>query len=97
MKNLTNSDKKPCFNYGEKRFFEPKRKYEDENQVGKYNLIPKEKEIVQKMAPFSSNVEKNGNYIFSKDMLNNKTLGPGKYKNESYIDWNKKSYNILFT
>ena len=96
MKNLTNSDKKPCFNYGEKRFFEPKRKYEDENQVGKYNLIPKEKEIVQKMAPFSSNVEKNGNYNFTKDMLNNKNLGPGKYKNESYFDWNKKSYNILF-
>jgi len=29
----------------EKRFFEFKKKYEDENQVGKYNLFQKEKKI----------------------------------------------------
>ena len=97
MKNLNNMNKKPCFNYGEKRFFEPKRKYEDENQVGKYNLRQKDKEFEQKVIPFSSNVERNGNFLFiSKENANKKNLGPGTYRNNSYFDWNKKSYNILF-
>ena len=91
------NDKKPCFNYGEKRFFEPKRKYEDDNNVGKYNLSGKEKEITQNMIPFSSNVERNDSrYFISKTIDNNKKLGPGAYRYDSYFDWNKKSYNILF-
>ena len=91
------NDKKPCFNYGEKRFFEFKRKYEDDNNVGKYNLSEKEKEITQNIIPFSSSVERNDNrYFLSKGKDNNKQLGPGAYRYDSYFDWNKKSYNILF-
>ena len=86
----------PCFNYAEKRFFEPKRKYEDENQVGKYNLSFKEKEIRQNIAPFSSNVERDGiNPNISNDKNKNE-LGPGAYRYDSYFDWNKKTHNILF-
>ena len=98
FKEMQNSnDKKPCFNYGEKRFFEFKRKYEDDNNVGKYNLSEKEKEITQNIVPFSSNVERNDNrYFLSKGKDNNKQLGPGAYRYDSYFDWNKKSYNILF-
>ncbi len=91
------NDKKPCFNYAEKRFFEFKRKYEDQNQVGKYNLFEKEKEMMQKMIPFSSNVERGGkNFFIPKEQRNRKHLGPGKYRYDSYFDWNKKTYNILF-
>ena len=89
--------KKPSFNYAEKRFFEPKRKYEDENQVGKYNLSFKEKEMTQQMSPFSSNVERDGNNYFLPNNKNKKKeIGPGAYRYDSYFDWNKKSYNILF-
>ena len=91
-----NNGKKPCFNYAEKRFFEPKRKYEDENQVGKYNITFKEKEIKQKMTPFSSNVERNGVENFIPKDKDKKQTGPGAYRYDSYFDWNKKSYNILF-
>jgi len=92
-----NNDKKPCFNYAEKRFFEPKRKYEDQNQVGKYNLFEKEKEFMQKSIPFSSNVEKDGNKILiPKEKEDQTHLGPGTYRYDSYFDWNKKSYNTLF-
>ena len=95
--NNYNNDKKPSFNYAEKRFFEPKRKYEDENQVGKYNLIPKEKELVQQNTPFSSVVERDGiKYLIPNEKKNNKHLGPGAYRYDSYFDWNKKTYNILF-
>ena len=90
-------NRKPCFNFGEKRFFEPKRKYEDENQVGKYNLSYKEKEMIQKNIPFSSNVDKNvDKFLVSKEKINNKHLGPGAYRYDSYFDWNKKSYNMIF-
>ena len=36
---------------------------------------------------------------FEKDRLTKiggKIGGPGYYKTDSYFDWNKKSYNILF-
>ena len=92
-----NNGNKPCFNYAEKRFFEPKRKYEDENQVGKYNLSLKEKEMTQQMSPFSSNVERDDiNYFLPDNRNKKKQIGPGSYRYDSYFDWNQKSYNILF-
>ena len=96
--NNYNNDKKPSFNYAEKRFFEPKRKYEDKNQVGKYNLIAKEKEIKQQNSPFSSNAERDGSkFLIPEEKNNSKHLGPGAYRYDSYFDWNKKTYNILFS
>ena len=49
----------------------------------------------QQIAPFSSSTEKKeGEYFIIKD--NNAKTGPGSYRADSYFDWNKKSYNILF-
>ena len=91
------NDSRPCFNYAEKRFFEFKRKYEDDNHVGKYNLFKKEKEMMQNSIPFSSNLEKDSTNVFiPKEQRNRKLIGPGKYRYDSYFDWNKKTYNILF-
>ena len=91
-KEAKNSEKKPGFNNGEKRFFEPKHKYEDNNQVGKYNLFYKEKELSQRNSPFGSGAEK----FDYKEEGKQKGIGPGAYRYDSYFDWNKKSYNMLF-
>ena len=91
-KESKSSEKKPGFNNGEKRFFEPKYKYEDENQVGKYNLLYKQKEFNQQNSPFGSSAEK----FDYKEERKQKGLGPGAYRIDSYFDWNKKSYNMLF-
>ena len=92
-KNIFNyNDKKPSFNTAEKRFFEFKKKFEDENYIGKYNIGGKEKEYTQKIIPFSSSVEKGGLKNITKD----NSIGPGAYRYDSYFDWNKKTYNMLF-
>ena len=89
-KEANSSGKKPGFISGEKRFFEPKYKYEDENQVGKYNLLFKEKEFNQQASPFGSKAEK------FEYKIKPKSIGPGAYRYDSYFDWNKKSFNMLF-
>ena len=91
-KGAKNSEKKPGFNNGQKRFFEPKNKYEDENYVGKYNILPKEKEFSQQISPFGSKAERNS---FDEEKGRNNNIGPA-YRYDSYFDWNKKSYNMLF-
>ena len=90
----SNKIKKPGFIFGEKRFLDFKKKFEDENQVGKYELGPKEIKIEQKSAPFSSNVEKYKKII--DDSNYNANIGPGSYRYDSFFDWNTKSQNILF-
>ena len=49
----------------------------------------------QQIAPFLFSTERkeSENFII-KD--NNEKIGPGSYKADSYFDWNKKSYNILY-
>ena len=60
-----------------------------------YNLDYPEVKFGQQIAPFSSSTEKKeGEYFIIKD--NNAKTGPGSYRADSYFDWNKKSYNILF-
>ena len=96
-KNIINfNDKKPCFNTAERRFFEFKKKYEDENYIGKYNITGKEKEFTQRTIPFLSNVDKDGMRSMIEKINDNKDVGPGAYRYDSYFDWNKKSYNMLF-
>ena len=92
-KNTKNNDKKPGFIYSEKRFFEPKSKYEDNNQIGKYNLAYKEKEFIQQISPFGS---KEIRYKYENGNSKPKEIGPGAYRYDSYFDWNKKSYNMIF-
>ena len=87
------SEKKPGFNNGEKRFYEKEQKIENDNQVGKYNLLFKEKEFAQRNCPFGSKAEK---FDYKEPNMEQKQLGPGSYRYDSYFDWNKKSYNMLF-
>ena len=87
------SEKKPGFNNGEKRFYEKEQKIENDNQVGKYNLLFKEKEFGQRNCPFGSKAEK---FDYKEPNMEQKQLGPGAYRYDSYFDWNKKSYNMLF-
>ena len=93
FKDMNYSGKKPGFISGEKRFFEPKYKYEDENQVGKYNLLYKEKEFSQRESPFGC---KSDRFIYRRDKEKTKNDVPCSYRYDSYFDWNKKSYNMLF-
>ena len=48
------------------------------------------REFNQQISPFGSRAEKSDNKIKPK------SLGPGAYRYDSYFDWNKKSFNMLF-
>ena len=64
-----------------------------ENIIENINIsYPK---IIEQKAPFLSNENRKGfeNYQI-KDI--NYIVGPGSYLEDSYFDWNKKSYNLLF-
>ena len=47
----------------------------------------------QIIPPFSSSAKKQ--LVLSTSKINK--VGPGQYKNDSYFDWNKKTFNITFT
>ena len=89
------SNKKPGFNFAEKRFFEFKKKYEDNNQVGKYNIFAKEKKICQQKVAFQSSADRGDGGILD-DSKYKVSVGPGAYRYDSYFDWNRKTQNILF-
>ena len=81
------------------RFFKIDNKNDFSNEVGKYNLIKEEKEIKQQNSPFTFNKGRNNilDYYKNKSGNNNTdNLGPGSYRNGSYFDWIKKSYNKNF-
>ena len=72
---------------------------EDENSIkrgpGAYELrknIGKSYQNNINNAPFNSNSEKKSNYLFRA----NSCVSPGEYVKDSYFDWNKKSFNIMF-
>ena len=69
------------------------KKEEKVDQI--YNLDYPEVKFGQQIAPFLFSTERkeSENFII-KD--NNEKIGPGSYKADSYFDWNKKSYNILY-
>ena len=57
------------------------------------------KNIRQKFVPFLSSTRRDDMDNFEKERISKmggKIGGPGYYKTDSYFDWNKKSYNILF-
>ena len=87
------------FLYNSERFFEINSQKDFSNDIGKYNLIKKEKEMTQQKAPFSLSEErKNLLDLLKYKNGNNNTdnLGPGSYRNGSYFDWIKKSFNKDF-
>ena len=61
--------------------------YELSKNIGKY--LQNSKNI----APFNSNAEKKMAYL----NRSNSCVSPGEYIKDSYFDWNKKSFNIMFS
>ena len=104
VKNMANTSRNlPAFGSSGKRVL-----FEEQIKKGKYagheNYSKEEKsfikkEIRQNYVPFLSNTRRDDIDNFERDRLINiggKVGGPGYYKTDSYFDWNKKSYNILF-
>ena len=93
------SKNQPGFGSSYKRFYIFKNQINENNGVGKYNLKYPMKINHQQNAAFLSNTGRNDNDsgLYQTDKkLNAEINGPGAYKYDSYFDWNKKSYNILF-
>lgn len=57
---------------------------------GAYNLVKKYNVKTENLTPFLVGAKKGFNLKCDND------VGPGDYISDSYFDWNKKSYNILF-
>ncbi len=68
------------------------------NGVGRYNLAGEYKEYEQQRIPFLSGIDrdKDGDTLFKINDRKSSIRGPGSYRYDSYFDWNKKSYNVLF-
>ena len=96
MKSNSVGKNQPGFGSSFKRFYIFKHKINKNNGVGTYNINNKEVEFMQQTAPFLGSADKNDieNYKMRKDMESKKS--PGEYRKDSYFDWNKKSFNILF-
>ena len=80
--------KRPPFNYCEKRFNMYDNKYF--NGPGSYNLR-KDIAITEGNIPFSV-----GEKRFDFDNKFDDGASPASYDRDSYFDWNKKSFNVLF-
>ena len=80
----------PGFGSCESRFHIPESQINELNGVGKYNLIYPLKKSKQRLSPFLSSSSRD---IITRN--NNENVGPGSYnKNDTFFDWNKKSYNV---
>ena len=80
--------KRPPFNYSEKRFNFNDNKYF--NGPGSYNLR-KDVVISEGNIPFSV-----GEKRFDTEVKFDDGASPASYDRDSYFDWNKKSFNVLF-
>ena len=106
VKNTVNvSRNMPAFGTATKRILIGEQiKQEKNNRMGyltREEKIEKNKEKNNKMnyAPFLSKTRRDDIDNFNNERIANiggKMGGPGYYKTDSYFDWNKKSYNILF-
>ena len=95
-KSISVSKNQPGFGSSFKRFYIFKSQVNEENGVGKYNIKYPEAVIYQKNSAFLTSAGRDDIDNNKKKNLINKETGPGSYRNDSYFDWNKKSYNILF-
>ena len=66
------------------------------NGVGSYNIDYKNVEMMQQTVPFLRGADKNDFEKYKKRKEMESKKGPGEYRKDSYFDWNKKSFNILF-
>lgn len=83
--------------YFEKYYFKVDNKDSNINNLHEFNADKnKQVKIYQQNAPF---LEISGRYDlenYRQKKLYNPNIGPGTYKKDSYFDWNKKSFNMLF-
>ena len=86
----------PGFGSSFKRFYIFKNKINEMNGVGSYNIDYKNVEMMQQTVPFLRGADKNDFEKYKKRKEMESKKGPGEYRKDSYFDWNKKSFNILF-
>jgi len=106
VKNAANASRNmPPFGIATKRILiEEKLKQDKNNKMGYLTQEEKiekneKKNNKNNYAPFLSKTRRDDIDNFNKIRIANiggKIGGPGYYKTDSYFDWNKKSYNILF-
>ena len=86
----------PGFGSSFKRFYIFKNQINENNGVGNYNIKYPMNKIYQQNAAFLGSAGRNDIDDNKKKNTLNPLSGPGSYNQDSYFDWNKKSYNILF-
>ena len=102
--NVKSGKNSPAFGTSSKRILMGNQIKKDENkgypqQKKEEKNENKLKNIRQNLVPFLSNTRRDDMDNFEKDRIakiGGKIGGPGYYIVDSYFDWNKKSYNILF-
>ena len=95
-KSISVSKNQPGFGSSFKRFYIFKNQINENNGVGNYNLHFPDSKTYQQSAAFLGSAGRNDIDNMKKKNIINPMSGPGSYKKDSYFDWNKKSYNILF-
>ena len=95
-KSISVSKNQPGFGSSFKRFYIFKNQINENNGVGNYNLKYPDSKAYQQNAAFLGSAGRNDIDDMKKKNIINPISGPGSYKKDSYFDWNKKSYNILF-
>ena len=91
------NERSPGFGEGEKRFYEKENNENENLGAGSYNILPPEKKFTQRKFPFIFSIEKSGRGSILDNHLIKSNLGPGIYKYNDKNDWNKKSFNKLFS
>ena len=105
--NVNSGKNLPPFGTSSKRILIEGQMKKDENigNKGHHNQKKDEKSenklenVRQNLIPFLSNTRRDDLDNFEKDRIakiGGKIDGPGYYNVDSYFDWHKKSYNILF-
>ena len=94
---MKNNEKSPGFGEREKRFYEKENNENEYLGVGSYNILTPEKKFIQRKVPFIFGIEKGGKGSILDNHLINNSLGPGIYKYNDKNEWNKKSFNKLFS
>ena len=95
-KSISVSKNQPGFGSSFKRFYIFKNQINENNGVGTYDLKFPDNKIYQQNAAFLGIAGRTDIDDNKKKNLINPNAGPGSYRKDSYFDWNKKSYNILF-
>ena len=95
-KSVSVSKNQPGFGSSFKRFYIFKNQLNEKNGVGSYNIDYPEIKKYQQNAAFLATAGRSDIDNNKKKNIINPIAGPGSYRKDSYFDWNKKSYNILF-